>query len=136
MNWFSRTARPSPECGVLMVCMGNICRSPTAEGVLRHKLKQAGLADRVLVDSAGTYGGHAGDPPDPRARRHAQARGVDLSGLRARRVTEADFRRFDLILAMDADNLADLRSIAPDQASSSKVRLLRTFDPAASEDGP
>jgi protein-tyrosine phosphatase len=113
MKWFSRAPKSAPACQVLMVCMGNICRSPTAEGVLRHKLERAGLAEVVLVDSAGTYGGHVGDPPDPRAQRHAKARGVDLSKLRARRVTEADFHRFDLIVAMDEDNLAALQQLRP-----------------------
>ena len=136
MKWFNRVARPAPACQVLMVCMGNICRSPTAEGVLRHKLKQAGLADRVLVDSAGTYGGHAGDSPDPRARRHAQARGVDLSGLRARRVTEADFRRFDLILAMDDDNLAALASVRPADAPAPRLLLSFSRRPGAPREVP
>jgi len=113
MKWFSGARKPAPACQVLMICMGNICRSPTAEGVLRHKLQRAGLGDAVLVDSAGTFGGHAGDPPDPRAQQHAKARGVDLSKLRARRVTEADFRRFDLILAMDDHNLAALEKLRP-----------------------
>ncbi len=90
---------------VLMVCMGNICRSPTAEAVLRHKLKAAGLEGQVIVDSAGTHGWHQGDPPDPRSIAHARRRGFDLSAQRSRPLTEADFERFDLILAMDWDNL-------------------------------
>jgi protein-tyrosine phosphatase len=98
---------------VLMVCLGNICRSPTAEAVLRHQLTAAGLGGRVEVDSAGTGGWHIGDPPDARSQRHAAHRGYDLSGLRARRVAEEDFHRFDLILAMDEDNLADLLRMAP-----------------------
>jgi protein-tyrosine phosphatase len=98
---------------VLMVCLGNICRSPTAEVVLRHRLAAAGLGDQVEVDSAGTGGWHIGAAPDPRSQRHAAHRGYDLSALRARRVVEDDFHRFDLILAMDEDNLADLRRLAP-----------------------
>jgi len=98
---------------ILLICMGNICRSPTAEGVLRRKLAQAGLADSVEVDSAGTLGYHAGEPPDPRAQKAAAKRGYDLSKLRARRVKEADFLRFDMILAMDRDNLAELRRACP-----------------------
>ena len=96
---------------VLMVCMGNICRSPTAEEVLRVKLERAGLGSTIEVDSAGTHAHwHEGDPPDERSQMHARRRGYDLAGLRARRVADADFERFDLILAMDWDNLALLES--------------------------
>jgi len=93
--------------------MGNICRSPTAEGVLRHKLREAGVAALVVVDSAGTHGYHTGEPPDERAVRHARQRGYDLSALRARQITAADFERFDLLLAMDWDNLAELKELCP-----------------------
>ena len=106
-----------------MVCLGNICRSPTAEAVLRAKLEAAGLADHVVVDSAGTGDWHVGSPPDPRSQRHAARRGYDLSALRGRQVAEADFHRFDLILAMDEVNLADLQRLAPDGDSSAEVRL-------------
>jgi len=99
---------------VLVVCLGNICRSPTAEAVLRHHLHLAGLADRVQVDSAGTGGWHVGSPPDLRSQRHALQRGYDLSNLRARRVQDDDFHDFDVILAMDDDNLADLQRLRPD----------------------
>lgn len=98
---------------ILVVCMGNICRSPTAEAVLRHKLRDAGLHDAVKVDSAGTHAWHAGSPPDARSVAHAARRGYDLSGLRAREVVEADFDQFDLILAMDWDNLALLEERCP-----------------------
>lgn len=98
---------------VLFVCMGNICRSPTAHGVILHKLQQAGLAERVCVDSAGTHGYHVGEPPDLRAQAHARQRGYDLSGLRARAVERADFARFDWILAMDRANLALLQERCP-----------------------
>ena len=116
----------APELSVLMVCMGNICRSPTAEGVLRHKLQSAGLADLVRVDSAGTHGYHLGDPPDPRSLQHARRRGIDLSGLRARRVADDDFERFDLLLAMDEDNLGELQRLCP-RGLQSRVRLLLEF---------
>jgi protein-tyrosine phosphatase len=103
---------------VLMVCMGNICRSPTAEAVLRKLLADAGLD--AEVDSAGTHGYHVGEPPDARAVKHGKARGYDLSKLRARRVSRDDFDRFDWILAMDADNLERLRDMAP---PGSRARL-------------
>jgi protein-tyrosine phosphatase len=96
-----------------MVCMGNICRSPTAEAVLRHKLALAGLGDAVVVDSAGTHAWHAGSPPDARSVAHARRRGYDLGALRARAVTPADFEVCDFILAMDADNLALLGERCP-----------------------
>jgi protein-tyrosine phosphatase len=102
-----------PITSVLMICMGNICRSPTAEGVLRHKLRAAGLGDRIKVDSAGTHAWHEGEPPDRRSQQHALARGYDLSDQRSRPVVAADFERFDLILAMDWDNLALLEEQCP-----------------------
>ena len=106
-----------------MVCLGNICRSPTAEAVLRAKLEAAGLAERVVVDSAGTGSWHIGSPPDVRSQRHAAQRGYDLSALRGRQVAGADFDHFDLILAMDEDNLADLRRLAPGGAHRAELRL-------------
>jgi protein-tyrosine phosphatase len=101
------------ELRVLMVCTGNICRSPTAEGVLRDRLVRAGLAGRVVVDSAGTQGYHTGEGPDPRAVKAAAARGYDLRGLRARPMSPADFAQFDLLLAMDEDHLAWMQRKAP-----------------------
>ena len=98
---------------VLFVCMGNICRSPTAEGVFRHYLRQHQLEDRVQVDSAGTHGYHIGESPDPRTQRAAAERGYDLSDLRARKVAPDDMEYFDLILAMDRRNLDVLRSLCP-----------------------
>ena len=98
----------SEKVNVLMVCLGNICRSPTAEGVLKAKLAQAGLADKVFVDSAGTGSWHIGNAPDKRATRAALARQYDLSEIRARQVTSEDFPRFDYIFAMDQQNLQDL----------------------------
>jgi protein-tyrosine phosphatase len=94
---------------ILFVCMGNICRSPTAEGVARKIIINNGLCDIIQVDSAGTHGYHVGEPPDPRTRDAALRRGIDLSGLRARKVVPEDFQGFDLLLAMDRDNLALLK---------------------------
>jgi protein-tyrosine phosphatase len=108
---------------ILFVCMGNICRSPTAEGVMRRLIDDAGLGDRVEVESAGTGGWHAGEPPDERATLAARRRGVTLEGA-ARQVRPADFRRFDLLVAMDRGNLRELLDLAPDEEAASKVRLL------------
>jgi protein-tyrosine phosphatase len=101
------------KTSILFVCMGNICRSPTAEGVFRHRAEQAGL--QLDIDSAGTHAYHVGDPPDQRSMRHAQKRGYDLSAQRARQVSATDFEVFDHILAMDHENLAILRSRCPAQ---------------------
>lgn len=98
---------------VLFVCMGNICRSPTAEGVLRAQVERVGLAGQVEIDSAGTHGYHIGAAPDVRAQQAAATRGYNLSELRARRVAMTDFSCFDLILAMDRDNLSLLRDACP-----------------------
>ena len=111
---------------VLFVCTGNICRSPTAEGVFRKLVTREGLANRVHVDSAGTHGYHGGEPPDVRAQEAAKERGIDLSGLRARRAKAADFAKFDYVLAMDFSNIDALRSIDP-KASGKKLNLLMTF---------
>jgi protein-tyrosine phosphatase len=99
--------------GVLFVCTGNICRSPTAEGVFRSMARDAGLEAAFTIDSAGTYGGHAGEPPSRLAIEAAARRGYDISGLRARLVTAADIARFDHVLAMDRGHLAALRRLAP-----------------------
>jgi protein-tyrosine phosphatase len=111
---------------VLFVCTGNICRSPTAEGVFRRFVEQAGLEDRIGMDSAGTHGYHVGEPPDPRSQAAASARGYDLSGLRARRFAREDFSRFDLVLAMDRDHHAILSRFAPAGAGH-KLRMLMEF---------
>ena len=113
---------------ILFVCMGNICRSPTAEAVMRGLLRAEGLEHAVTLDSAGTGGWHAGAPPDARAVAAARSRGVVVEGA-ARQVTAADFDDFDLLLAMDRDNERELRAVAPDGAARAKVRLLREFDP-------
>jgi protein-tyrosine phosphatase len=116
---------------VLFVCLGNICRSPTAEGVMRRLVSEAGLEEQIAIDSAGTGAWHVGEPPDERATETARRRGIVLESV-ARQVRLEDFERFDLILAMDASNQHALRQMAPDGASREKVRLLREFDPASS----
>lgn len=100
---------------VLFVCMGNICRSPTAEGIFRHLVREAALEEQILIDSAGTHDYHIGKPPDRRAQAAAAQRGYDLSALRGRQVARSDFDEFDYILAMDAENLANLNRIKPPQ---------------------
>ena len=111
---------------VLMVCMGNICRSPTAHGVLEKLVADAGWADRIAVDSAGTHGYHVGEPPDERAQRHAARRGYDLSAQRARELRRDDFARFDLVLVMDAANERAARTLCPPEHAH-KLRRLTDF---------
>src|SRR5450631_2121365 len=113
---------------VLFVCLGNICRSPTAEGVLRQLAAQLKPSLEIEVDSAGTADYHIGDSPDPRSQRAALRRGIDISGLRARRVTRDDFTRFDFILAMDKQNLSELEAMKP-QNSRAQVRLFLEYAP-------
>lgn len=98
---------------VLFVCTGNICRSPTADGILRKMVADQGLADVVIVDSAGTHGYHVGESPDSRSQEHARKRGYDLSMLRARQVQTEDFEKFDLILALDDGHLRFLQKLSP-----------------------
>ena len=109
---------------VLFVCMGNICRSPTAEGVFRHHVDASGLSTHFEIDSAGTHAYHTGDAPDPRSQAKALEHDVDLSNQRARPVTEADFGNFDWILAMDRDNLKSLERITPEGATAQVSLLL------------
>jgi protein-tyrosine phosphatase len=118
---------------ILFVCMGNICRSPTAEGVMRSLVREAGLEDRIEVDSAGTGGWHAGEPPDARSAAAAHRRGIELDGA-ARQVRVSDFEDFDLLVAMDRENLAGLLAVAPDDEAAGKARLLREFGPATEGD--
>ena len=121
---------------VLLVCMGNICRSPTAEGVLRKYIKNNNLGDLVEVDSAGTHGYHVGEPPDPRTQRAALARGYNLSELRARKVAMQDIDYFDLLLAMDKSNLDNLRRLAPPDAHE-RIKLFMEFSSNfADSEGP
>lgn len=115
-----------PKVSLLMVCMGNICRSPTAEGVFRQRLRDSGLDRHVRLDSAGTHAYHVGSPPDPRARQAAAKRGYDLSDLVGRQVAPRDFDEFDLLLAMDQDNLANLKRICP-PGREDRVRLFLSF---------
>jgi protein-tyrosine phosphatase len=118
---------------VLFVCTGNICRSPTADGVLRRLVKDAGLEARVRVDSAGTHDYHVGEPPDERAQQHARRRSYDLGALRARQVLAGDFEAFDLILAMDRGHLRILRRLAPPEHRH-KLRLFMEFASAREVD--
>lgn len=123
-----------PPTRVLFVCLGNICRSPTAEGVFRRLVADAGLADAFDIDSAGTGDWHVGEPPDRRMQAAAAARGYPLGGT-ARQVRGADFAAFDHILAMDRDNLRDLVRQAPAEHRA-KIRLLRDYDPLGGGDVP
>jgi low molecular weight protein-tyrosine phosphatase len=114
---------------ILMVCTGNICRSPTAEGVLRRKLAEAGLSDRVEVQSAGTVDYHAGSPPDRRAQQSALRRGYDLSRQRARQLRAEDFERFDLVIGMDSDHVERMVDMCPGPFAA-RIHLLLDFSPA------
>lgn len=114
------------KISVVFVCMGNICRSPTAEAVFRHYVENAGLSEQILIDSAGTHDYHIGDAPDLRAQRAAQQRGYDMSSLRGRQVKENDFHRFDYVLAMDRANLGILHRLAP-PASEAQMRLFLEY---------
>jgi protein-tyrosine phosphatase len=120
---------------VCFVCLGNICRSPTAEGAFRQLVAEAGLTARFEIDSAGTAGYHAGEAPDSRARAAGKRAGVLVDGA-ARQFLVEDFARFDRVIAMDAANLKDLQRLAPTAAARAKLRLLRSFDPAAPEQAP
>ena len=115
-----------PAVRVLFVCMGNICRSPTAEGVFRALVAREGLAHAIDIDSAGTHAYHLGEPPDARSQKAALERGIDLIRLRARRATPGDFEHFDYLLAMDRDNLRGLLGIAP-PGKGGKARLFLDF---------
>ena len=123
------------KISVLFVCMGNICRSPTAEGVFRHLVAERGLLDRIDVDSAGTHAYHVGEAPDRRAQTAAAKRGVSLSDIRARRVGMADFERFDFVLAMDRDNLNQLREQA-DASQRCKLHLFLDFSSGPESEVP
>ena len=123
------------KTSVLFVCMGNICRSPTAEGVFRHHVDSAGLSENIEIDSAGTHAYHVGEPPDRRARAAAERRGMSLDGIQARRVDATDFERFDYIIAMDEDNLYRLRQEAPDEHRA-KLRLFLEFSTGVETEVP
>ena len=111
---------------ILFVCLGNICRSPAAEAMLRLLVQREGLGDRIEIDSAGTYGGHSGERSDPRMRRAAEARGIPMTH-RARQVREEDFERFDMVIAMDDNNYENLFRLAPDCDAHEKIYRFREF---------
>lgn len=111
---------------ILFVCLGNICRSPAAEGIMRHMVEARGLSSSFYIDSAGTYGGHAGELPDARMRTHAARRGYKLEH-RSRPITTDDFDRFDLILGMDDMNVENLRRMAPDADSLTKIHRMTDY---------
>ncbi len=111
---------------ILFVCLGNICRSPAAEGILRDLVIRRGLTERIEVDSAGTYAGHTGELADPRMRRAASARGIELTH-RARQIREADFERFDRIIVMDDYNYEDVHRLAPSREMANKIYRMREF---------
>ena len=127
-------AAPEPSLRVLFVCLGNICRSPSAEAVMRAKVREAGLEERIAIDSAGTGDWHVGEAADPRARAAAGARGFELES-RARQVQPRDFEEFDLIVAMDRANLHALHRLSPPPPTRAELRLLREFDPRGAGGG-
>lgn len=131
------TASANPEhplVSVCFVCLGNICRSPTAEGVFTKLVIDAGLRNQIAIDSAGTGAWHKGEQADKRARAEASKRGMVLHSV-ARQVTRIDFDRFDLLIAMDRTNLGDLEAIAPTATARAKIRLFRSFDPLSPNEG-
>lgn len=117
---------------ICFVCLGNICRSPTAEAVMRKLVEDAGLDGMITIDSAGTGAWHVGELPDPRSCAAGKTRGYDLTH-RARKLTAADFDRFDLILAMDRDNYDNIQRLARGRSNLPPIRMLRSFDPKAPE---
>jgi protein-tyrosine phosphatase len=121
------------KTSILFVCLGNICRSPLAEGVFRHLVRERGLDSSYEIDSAGTGGWHAGDPPDVRSADVARRNGVTLEGV-ARQVSPTDFQRFDWIIAMDRENLSALESLRRRNGGGARLQLMRDFDPEP-EDG-
>lgn len=121
---------------VLFVCLGNICRSPTAEGVFRDLVAKKGLSDQIITDSAGTGAWHVGSPPDERAQKAALARGVDLSDLRARKAIAKDFIQFDYVLAMDRSNYANLQQICPPGYEDRLHMFLSFFENSPEEEVP
>ncbi|HEC73389.1 MAG TPA: low molecular weight phosphotyrosine protein phosphatase, partial [Methylophaga aminisulfidivorans] len=118
---------------VLFVCMGNICRSPTAEGVFTHMVEQAGIRDRFVIDSAGTHAYHVGEQADTRAQQTAKQRGIDLSYIRARKFSTSDFEEFDFIFAMDTSNYEILINACPTEHQH-KVKMFLDYAPEREED--
>ena len=125
-----------PQVKVLFVCMGNICRSPTAHGVFQALVEAEGLAAAIEVDSAGTHSYHIGSAPDSRSQNTARGRGIDLSGLRARRFESSDFTEFDYLLAMDRNNLADMLAIKPDDTGASAELMLQYSETYSAAESP
>lgn len=123
------------DISVLFVCMGNICRSPTAEGVFRHVVTEAGLAEQILADSAGTHAYHIGQPPDDRSQTAAKRRGISLSDMRARRIQEDDFERFDYVVAMDRLNLHMLMELK-EKGQPAEVGLFLQYANGSEEEVP
>ncbi len=118
----------SEKTKILFVCLGNICRSPLAEGVFRHKVRERGMEERFEIDSAGTASYHVGSPPDARSTRVARARGIELNGC-ARQLTPQDLHRFDYVIAMDGENLGDVQRLHSRAGGSARVHRLREWDP-------
>lgn len=129
------TTSDSARTSVLFVCLGNICRSPLAEGIFLHLVEEAGLEERFEIDSAGTGSWHVGEVPDARASLVASQHGVDLPS-RARQLIEADLERFDYVIAMDRENLRNIERMADATGSEAQVRLLRDFDPEGEGEVP
>ncbi len=124
------------KVAVIFVCMGNICRSPTAEGMFRSLVEQRGLSHLIDIDSAGTHAYHVGELPDPRSRQTAKSRGIDLDYIRARKVEVEDLHQFDYILAMDSDNHANLMRIAPPGTEEKIFRFLEFSQDFSENDVP
>ncbi len=122
----TKRTKGKDKVGILFVCLGNICRSPAAQGVMERLVEEKGVADKFEIDSAGLYGGHAGDLPDARMRAHARQRGLNLTH-RSRQVKESDFDRFDIIVAMDDSNYDRLRRMAPTPEDEKKVVKMADF---------
>jgi len=114
---------------ILFVCLGNICRSPLAEGVFRQQVQEAGLSERFVIASAGTGGWHVGSPPDPRMCATASARGVEIGHQRGRHLAPGDLLHHELVLGMDRQNVANIRKLAPRDLPPSRIELFRSFDP-------
>jgi protein-tyrosine phosphatase len=120
---------------ICFVCLGNICRSPTAAGVMRHLIREAGLESHIVVESAGTAGYHVGEAPDRRSQQAAARRGIDIDN-RGKQFKREDFERYEYVLAMDRDNLEDLTRLARSGGPPGKLRLLRSFDPQSPPGAP
>lgn len=128
----TKLARP---VRLLFVCLGNICRSPLAESIFRHLAEERGVADRFEIDSAGTSGYHQGDPPDARSVATARARGVEVAGV-SRELSARDLDDFDYLIAMDRENLANIRALQDAAGGRARVHLLREWDPRGGSDVP